>query len=302
MWECVILISFLFLFFLVMNRTYVSISTTINTPIETKTLELSKETFFNTDVIPTIIWSYWDNDHPPELVTNCITSWKRYNPSYDIRLVNNQNLSTYLPHVDILAFPLSNYPQRISDFIRIHILAEYGGIWADASLLMNESLEWVHSLHTSVVLYSIDHIHDEVVYPVVENWFIACSPKNDFIIKWRDEFVSINRFTDGDAYLQDLRERGTNLNTIFCTSYLTMHAAAQFVFQKLGTSSSMTVLDAREGPYKHLRFNTNPLTFEQGIPNLCNDTPERIVKFRGIDREFINNHKDVCACIDKFFN
>jgi hypothetical protein len=269
----------------------------------TQTHNLLSERFNDSDTkIPKLIWSYWDSINPPPLVQQCITSWKKLHPDYTITVLTNDTLSTYLPHINVLAFPLANYPQRISDFIRIHILAEYGGVWADASLLMNERLDWIHEDDSSVVVYSIDHITTPLYrYPVIENWFIACTPNNDFIIKWRDEFVLINRFKDGESYLADLKQRGTNLETIFCTPYLTMHAAAQYVFQIQGSTEKIRVLDAREGPYKHLRFNTNPLTFEQGIPNLCNDPKQPIVKFRGIDREYISNHPEQCACINNFF-
>lgn len=79
-----------------------------------------------------------------------------------------------------------------------------------------------------------------------------------------------------------------------------MHTAAQFVLQKIGTTSKMNVLDAREGPYRHLRFNTNPLSFEQSLDNLCNEFPPPIIKFRGIDRHFMKENPEKAECVISF--
>jgi len=250
--------------------------------------------------IPHCIWTYWDTDTPPSLVTWCIESWKKHNPSYKIIVLKPSNLKEYLD-TDVLSFPLANTPQRTSDFVRIHVLAQHGGIWADASLLMNAPLDWIHEPKADLVCYSIDRIH-AINTPVLENWFLACIPKCDFMAKWRDEFVTINRFSGGEAYLDDLRKRSVNLDTIFCTAYLTMHAAAQYVLQKGNSSSVLRVLDAREGPYKHMRFNTRPLSFEDSLGNLLSDPIQPIIKFRGIDRAFLNDHPDIEQQIKKHFS
>ncbi len=250
--------------------------------------------------IPHCIWTYWDTDTPPSLVTWCIDSWKKHNPSYQIIVLKPSNLKEYLD-TDVLSFPLANTPQRTSDFVRIHVLAQHGGIWADASLLMNAPLDWIHEPKADLVCYSIDRIH-AINTPVLENWFLACIPKCDFMVKWRDEFVTINRFSGGEAYLDDLRKRSVNLDTIFCTAYLTMHAAAQYVLQKGNSSSVLRVLDAREGPYKHMRFNTRPLSFEDSLGNLLSDPIQPIIKFRGIDRAFLNDHPDIEQQIKKHFS
>jgi len=252
------------------------------------------------DKIPHCIWTYWDTENPPSLVTWCIESWKKHNPSYTIIVLHPSNLKDYLD-TDVLAFPLANTPQRTSDFVRIHVLAQHGGVWADASLLMNAPLDWIHEPKADLVCYSIDRIH-AIDMPVLENWFLACVPKCDFMVKWRDEFVTINRFSGGEAYLEDLKHRGVNLDTIFCTAYLTMHAAAQYVLQKGNSASTLRVLDAREGPYHHMRFNTRPLSFEESLGNLLSDPVQPIIKFRGIDRAYLNDHPDIEHQIKTRFN
>jgi len=251
--------------------------------------------------IPRLIWTYWDSEVPP-IVQECIDQWRKHCPEYTVTLLSPSNLTQYIKE-NILSLPMSNTPQRTSDFVRLHVLAEHGGVWADASLLLTTSLDWIHALKTDVVVYSIDHITTPTnTYPVLENWFIACAPKCDFIEKWKREFMSINEFASPELYIENVEQRGTNLSSIFCTPYLSMHVAAQYVLQNEAPTSTMTVLDAREGPYRHLRFNSKPLSFEQGLENLCHDEIQPVVKFRGIDREYITAHPEECQCIyERFF-
>lgn len=251
-------------------------------------------------LIPRKIWTYWNSDSLPPIIEKCIGQWKKHCTNYKITILSPSNLKEYI-HEDILSLPMSTTPQRTSDFVRIHVLEKHGGIWADASLLLTESLDWIHEFNTDIVVYSIDNIINKKKYPVLENWFIACIPHCDFIQKWKTEFMNINKFISPELYLNDVKSRGTDLNSIFCTPYLSMHVAAQYVLQIQGTLSTMKVLDAREGPYRHLRFNSRPLSFEEGIPNLCKDDIQPVVKFRGIDRSYMKDYPDSCKCIEERF-
>ena len=252
----------------------------------------------NKTLIPRKIWTYWDSESLPPIIEKCIGQWKKHCPNYTITILSPSNIKEYI-HEDVLSLPMATTPQRTSDFVRLHVLEEHGGIWADASLLLTTSLDWIHKFNTDVVVYSIDHIITEQKYPVLENWFIACIPHCDFIEKWKTEFMTINKFTSPELYIKDVESRGTDLSSIFCTPYLSMHVAAQYVLQKQGTVSTMTVLDAREGPYKHLRFNSKPLSFEEGIPNLCKDDIQPVIKFRGIDRTYMKDYPESCKCIEE---
>ena len=250
--------------------------------------------------IPKLIWTYWDSEQLPPIIEKFRYQWQKHCPDYTITVLSPSNLGEYIKE-NVLSLPMSTTPQRTSDFVRLHVLAEHGGVWLDASLLLTTSLDWIHEFHTDVVVYSIDHITTTTKYPVLENWFIACVAHCDFIEKWKKEFMSINSFDTPESYLANVEERGVNLSSIFCTPYLSMHVAAQYVLQQQTTSSTMTVLDARDGPYRHLRFNSVPLSFEQGIGNLCNDEIQPVVKFRGIDREYMNAHEEECNCIQERF-
>ena len=39
---------------------------------------------------------------------------------------------------------------RISDVLRLHALAEHGGIWMDATIVSTASFSWLHSIQVGV--------------------------------------------------------------------------------------------------------------------------------------------------------
>ena len=46
---------------------------------------------------PKKIWTYWDNPNKiPKTVQMCISSWAKYNPSYEIILLTKKNFKGYV--------------------------------------------------------------------------------------------------------------------------------------------------------------------------------------------------------------
>lgn len=92
-------------------------------------------------MIPKIIHYCWFGGNPlPQLAEDCIASWKKYLPDYEIKEWNEQN------------FPLENYPFAqeaienrkfafVSDVCRLHALKEEGGIYMDTDVEVLKSLD-----------------------------------------------------------------------------------------------------------------------------------------------------------------
>lgn len=92
-------------------------------------------------MIPKIIHYCWFGGNPlPKLAEDCIASWKKYLPDYEIKEWNEQN------------FPLENYPFAqeaienrkfafVSDVCRLHALKEEGGIYMDTDVEVLKSLD-----------------------------------------------------------------------------------------------------------------------------------------------------------------
>jgi mannosyltransferase OCH1-like enzyme len=69
-------------------------------------------------------------------------SWELHNPTWNIILLDQSNLSQYIDHAIIKIN--ARLPAK-TDLIRLNLLAEYGGVWADATMLCMVSLNrWIY--------------------------------------------------------------------------------------------------------------------------------------------------------------
>lgn len=85
-------------------------------------------------MIPRIIHYCWfGNGEMPELVLQCIASWKRQLPSYEIMCWNEENFD-----VNSYLFSSEAYKERkfafVADVCRLHALKEMGGIYLDTDV------------------------------------------------------------------------------------------------------------------------------------------------------------------------
>ena len=98
---------------------------------------------FTLKEIPKTVWTYWDSDNLPEFIQKSIDKMKQMNFGWKFNILTPKNLREYLPDVDIFSLKFADTKPRQSDFVRLHILAKYGGVWCDASIVPQTSFEWV---------------------------------------------------------------------------------------------------------------------------------------------------------------
>jgi len=262
---------------------------------------LQRSSGFSND-IPKTIWTYWDSPTLPETIQKCIQTWKTHNPGYNVIVLSDDKLSTYLPDVNILGMKMANTPQRKSDFIRIHIIEKYGGIWCDASIMMNSSLEFVRQKSGyDFVGYHIQKMMKTPESPVIENWFMAAPPGSNFIQKWKETFLKINDFEDPKDYVNSIKEQGVDISKVESPEYLTMHVASQHVIQKQMSSdevsSKLYLMKAEDGPLKYLA--DNDWNSAKSIKSICNvNYSHPLVKFRGSERELIDKGNELKCVFD----
>ena len=106
----------------------------------------------NTDV-PRRIWCMWLQglDKAPDIVKKCWASWEKYNPDWQLVLLDESNLEQYVPVQEIIG-ENREYISRnhLSDIIRINLLAKYGGVWVDATCFCCVPLDkWLGRYATS---------------------------------------------------------------------------------------------------------------------------------------------------------
>jgi hypothetical protein len=140
--------------------------------------QLARQTF------PKIIWSAWfqGEDNAPEVPRALFSRWRRANPQYEVRVLDEKVTR------DVLA----DFPLRVedipfaarSDILRSKVLAEYGGIWTDASTLCVHPLDrWLEKFEDAELFAFESPGPDRLL----SSWFLACAPNSLLMQRWWQE-------------------------------------------------------------------------------------------------------------------
>ena len=264
--------------------------------------KIYKETFEINTSIPKKIWTYWDNDRLPEIIEKCINTWKKHNPNYEIIVLSKQNLLKYLPDIDFSKIKHIDAAARFSDMVRLYILAKYGGIWSDASIICQKSYDsWIPDMkaksNAEFVGFYIDSFtlpQFKEKSPVIESWFFACVTGSKMVNDWLNEFLRISDFDTVEKYVESVKEEGVDLQKISNPVYLSIHVACQKILQK-GPNKPyfFELLKAEDTAFNYL--TTNGWDSKNAIQNIidCKESKTKekclfldspIIKIRGDDR------------------
>ncbi|RWR29823.1 hypothetical protein D2T29_13630 [Sinirhodobacter populi] len=131
--------------------------------------------------IPRILWIYWRQGEAqaPHVVRLCIASWREMNPDWDVRILDDTTVAQY---ADISDVPAHLPPRFHANLLRLRLLAQYGGIWADATTLCHRPLnDWIPLMagQTGFFVFGGPYLDRWI-----DNWFIAANPKSDLIQAW----------------------------------------------------------------------------------------------------------------------
>lgn len=85
-------------------------------------------------MIPKIIHYCWLSGDPyPDEIAECMNSWHKYLPEYEFRLWTKDNFDLNMNSWVSEAFAEKKFA-FVSDFLRLWVLYEYGGIYLDSDL------------------------------------------------------------------------------------------------------------------------------------------------------------------------
>jgi hypothetical protein len=197
--------------------------------------------------IPRHIYTYWDSKDMREnaFIHECIRTWSTHNRGWTIHVINADNEHKYVSTK--VRNGTYDSVQRYADFVRMDVLERNGGVWLDASIYMNESLDWIHSIQRRYRCSLIGY--NNPIRPqnyVMENWFIACSPGCPFVREWSSEFHK--SYHDTDAYIGSIPKTITKLveNPI----YLTMNVCWKKVYETHAElRNACHLMDSKYGPF-----------------------------------------------------
>jgi len=123
-------------------------------------------------LIPRKIWLFWQQgiSEAPFIVRKCIDSWIKENPTWDVIILDSENLNNYVT-LDLPEDIVSNLlVAHQSDLVRLRVLSEHGGVWADAATFCSKPLdEWIDNYSKS----GFFAFHQPGRDRILSNWFIA---------------------------------------------------------------------------------------------------------------------------------
>jgi hypothetical protein len=239
--------------------------------------KISNEGFETNTNIPKKIWTYWDNDNLPDIIVKCIDTWKKQNPNYEIIVLSKQNLSKYLPDVDFSKIKHIDSATRFSDMVRLHVLAKYGGIWSDASIICLKPYDsWIPNMQSKSNAEFVGFYIDGFTLPqfkekspVIESWFLACVKDSRIVNDWLNEFLRISDFDTVEKYVESVKDEGVDLQKINSPVYLSIHVACQKILQNgLNKPYSFELLKAEDTAYKYLI--QNDWNSQNAVKNIIN--------------------------------
>ncbi len=133
--------------------------------------------------VPRVVWLLWLQGwaSAPWLAQQVVASWRFYNPGWEVRLVDSANISlavdiSYLGAQHIAA------PAK-SDVARVSLLAQHGGVWADASMLCLAPLDgWIDEAAAPGGMF----MYHSGVSEAPCSWFIAARADSYVMRAWRN--------------------------------------------------------------------------------------------------------------------
>ncbi len=142
-------------------------------------------------MIPKILHGIWVGTSPmPGRFKPNIDSWKKFNPSYDVKIWGNEDLNFDDPYVR-MAYDQQAWA-KLSDYLRLQIVRDHGGVYLDVDIEAIAPFDHLLSYDCFVGIQSTDAQDSPVC-----NAVIGAKPHHPFITEALARFP--NSFS-GDLY------------------------------------------------------------------------------------------------------
>lgn len=103
-------------------------------------------------MIPKVIHYVWlGRSKKPRLVEKAIESWRKYAPEYEIKEWNEDNFN--LDDSKFLTWAMSEKKYAFaSDFIRLAVLKEFGGVYLDTDMIMIQPMSKIDDANAELII------------------------------------------------------------------------------------------------------------------------------------------------------
>jgi hypothetical protein len=259
------------------------------------------ESFINSEyILPKQIYCYWHDLSNNPVINAHLKTWEKNIPSdWKINIINNKNLHNFVSKEFIDKYIYLD-PVRFSDFLRIELLVNNGGVWLDPSIFITNGA-FLDTFHSEMITHKYDATLFELVdkttmhhAPYLENWFIM-APKNSKLIKdLYTEFIKSENI--GFLKYKNTILIPSNINLISTlkyedNTYLMQHAILNYLFHtKPRNYYYVNIKDSYDSMFKiQSLHNWNHKEIIDFIINNKDWTTYYAVKLTSTSRYFITN-------------
>jgi len=143
--------------------------------------------------LPRKLWMYWHQgwDRAPSIVKKCAESWLSRNKSWEICFLDADILHTAFDIPDFYKEGLVPTLTAWSDVVRLHVLSQHGGVWADATTWCARPLnEWIDKVVMRSGFFAYAKPSGDPNRPI-STWFLAAECHNHIanqLARAADEF------------------------------------------------------------------------------------------------------------------
>lgn len=130
------------------------------------------------------IWLFWYQgfDEAPQLVTRCVESIRKHANDYEVILLDKNNYAKWVELDKSIHDALEKNEiglAHFSDFLRLKLLIEYGGVWIDPTVYMTDRIP--DDISSADIFMFKGPNRSELLLQdrgCVSNWFILAKPNN----------------------------------------------------------------------------------------------------------------------------
>ncbi len=215
--------------------------------------------FYENYSIPKKIFVFWHEDiKNNKIIESHINSWRRNVPkNWEINIVTLNNIKDYVSNEFIEKY-INLDIVRLSDFIRLELLKNNGGVWIDGGIIIKDGSfldryrnEMIKNKY-DVLLYELTVRSQSKTNPYLENWFIMAPKNSKFIIDLYKEFDK-SKIMGFLRYKFDiLIPSGVNLNKTLDyddSTYLMQHAIINYL-NHIGNKYNICIKDSYESMFR----------------------------------------------------
>jgi hypothetical protein len=188
---------------------------------------------------------------------------------YQITVLNYENISKYVDMSKYFNHPMikTSSPQFISDVVRIVVIRNLGGIWLDASIIINAPLDFFNG-------YARRYNAEFVGYylgawttantPMIESWAFASESQSNLMIDWQNQLDILLEYPSKQAYIDNLKKLGVNFWKLPACEYFVVFCALQYLLQFPKHEYRIFVFKAENTAYKFLADNITNFAIDSG--------------------------------------